>query len=376
MRVLMCGGGTAGHINPALEIAEKIRTENPDAHIEYVGTSKGLETKLVPKAGYKLHFVKVEGIKRKLTVSNIKAVIHAVTSVYEAEKIVKNFRPDIVIGTGGYACWPTLKAAANLGIPTLVHESNAIPGLTTRMLTKYVDKVLLNFEESREYFESNREKLVCVGNPVNHKMFKLKKSECRTKLQIPQDAQMLLSYGGSLGAKKMNEIIFEMISRNLLPENVLHIHATGAGYWESAKEYFLSKGFSLIDQETLKKDNTEIRKYIYNMPEVMACADIVVCRAGAMTVSEIAAMGKCAIFIPSPNVTDDQQYKNAMVLKRAGVSDLIKESELDSVILSKKVKDHFLNNEKTEKMSHDVKKYAKPDCLDIIYGIVKELAEK
>lgn len=376
MRVLMCGGGTAGHINPALEIAAKIRRENPEAHIEYVGTEKGLETKLVPKAGYKLHFVKVEGIKRKLTPSNIKAVIHAVTSVFEAEKIVKNFRPDIVIGTGGYACWPVLKAAANLGIPAVVHESNAIPGLTTRMLTKYIDKVLLNFEESEDYFDSNKEKLLCVGNPVNHKMFLLKKDECRNNLSIPQSTKMLLSYGGSLGAKKMNEIIFEMISEKLIPEDVLHIHATGAGYWESAKEYFLSKGFLLSDEETLEKGNTKIKKYIYNMPELMACADIVVCRAGAMTVSEISAMGKCAIFIPSPNVTDDQQFKNASVLKRGGAAELIRESELDSIRLSETVKYYLNHPEKISEMSDKVKKYAKPDCLDIIYGVVRSLTEK
>lgn len=376
MRVLMCGGGTAGHINPALEIAAKIRREDPYAVIEYVGTEKGLETKLVPKAGYKLHFVKVEGIKRKLTVSNIKAIFHAVTSVYEAQKIVKSFKPDIVIGTGGYACWPTLKAAANLGIPAVVHESNAIPGLTTRMLSKYIDKVLLNFEESQSYFDSGKEKLLCVGNPVNHKMFTIEKQACRKELCIDGNKKMLLSYGGSLGARRMNEIIFDMISNSLLPDDLIHIHATGASYWDSAKEYFSAKGFTLKDEETLVKGNTEIKKYIYNMPELMACADIIVCRAGAMTVSEIAAMGKCAIFIPSPNVTDDQQYKNAMVLKRNGVADLIRESELNSEVLANKVKSYLCDEQKMTYMSREVKKYAKPDCLDIIYGIIKELTGK
>ncbi len=376
MRVLVSGGGTGGHINPALAIANKIKSEDKDAVIEYVGTKKGLETKLVPKEGYKIHYVKVEGIKRKLSLENIKAAIHAVTSVHEAKKLIKSFRPDIVIGTGGYVCWPVLRAAASMKIPTLVHESNAFPGVATKMLSKYVDMILLNFAESEKFLEKSKAKLVTVGNPVKQEMFTLKKDECRSKLSFSQSDKILLSYGGSLGAKVVNETIFEIIADKKLPDHVRHIHATGNGYWENAKEKFIPEGFVLVDENTLEKGNISIRRYIYNMPELMACADAVICRAGAMTVSEIAAMGKNAIFIPSPNVTDNHQYKNALVLKNAGASELIEEKELTADVLSKTAEKLLDESGKNSERAKILKKYANPECLDNIFDIIKKLTQK
>lgn len=373
MRVLVSGGGTGGHINPALAIAEKIKKENPDAVIEYVGTQKGLETKLVPKEGYKIHYVKVEGIKRKLTLENIRAAFHAITSVGQAKKIIKKFRPDVVIGTGGYVCWPVLKAAASMKIPTLVHESNAFPGVTTKMLSKYVDKILLNFEESQKLLTTSKAKVVVVGNPVKQEMFFLSKSECRKELSFASDEKILLSYGGSLGAKVVNATVFEMIENELLDKSIRHIHATGNGYWEAACEKFIPKGFVMTDDATLEKGNVCIKKYIYNMPKLMSCADAVICRAGAMTVSEIAAMGKSAIFIPSPNVTDNHQYKNALVLKNADAAELVEEKELTAHILAEKVKEILSDSQKMRAREQKVKVFARPDCLDIIYSEIKEL---
>ena len=375
MRVLVSGGGTGGHINPALAIANKIKSENKDAVIEYVGTTKGLETKLVPKEGYKIHYVKVEGIKRKITLENIKAAFHAVTSVHAAKKIIKKFRPDIVIGTGGYVCWPVLRAAASMNIPTLVHESNAYPGVTTKMLSKYVDTILLNFSESEKFLEKSKAKLVTVGNPVKQEMFSLTKAECRKKLGFDPDEKMLLSYGGSLGAKMVNETVFEMIESEMLPKSVRHIHASGNGYWENAKERFMPKGYKLTDDNTLEKGNISIKRYIYNMPELMACSDAVICRAGAMTVSEIAAMGKAAVFIPSPNVTDNHQYKNALVLKNAGASELIEEKDLTAALLSQTVT-RLIENKNEKERCAILKKYANSECLDNIYSIIKKLTGK
>lgn len=376
MRVLVSGGGTGGHINPALAIAGRIKAQWKDAVIEYVGTEKGLETKLVPKEGYKIHYVKVEGLKRKLTLKNIIAAFHAVTSVYEAKKIIKNFKPDIVIGTGGYVCWPVLKAAAGMGIPTFVHESNAIPGVATKMLSKYVDKILLNFKESEKYLADKKEKLVVVGNPIRSEMFTLKGAECRKQLGIAEGEKVVLSYGGSLGAKVVNETIFEMTEKALLPEDVRHIHATGNGYWEAATQRFLPNGFSHSDENTLVNGKKEIKRYIYNMPTLMACADVVVCRAGAMTVSEIAAMGKVAVFIPSPNVTDNHQYKNAKVLKDAGAAELIEEKDLSALVLSETVKKYLKDEALCEATRKNAKKFADPECLDKIIAIVKELTSK
>lgn len=375
MRVLVSGGGTGGHINPALAIAGKIKKEDSTSVIEYVGTEKGLETKLVPKEGYTIHYVKVEGIKRKITLENIKAAIHAITSVGQAKKIIKKFRPDIVIGTGGYVCWPVLKAAASMKIPTIVHESNAYPGVTTKMLSKYVDKILLNFEESKKLLENSKAEITVVGNPVKSEMFELEKEECRSSLGFGKDEKILLSYGGSLGAKVVNATVFEMIEKEMLDQNVRHIHATGNGYWDAACEKFVPQGFTLTDENTLEKGKTTLKRYIYNMPRLMACADAVICRAGAMTVSEIAAMEKSAVFIPSPNVTDNHQYKNALVLKNADAAELIEEKDLSAKLLSETVTKILSDEKAMHERAQKVRKFAQPDCLDLIYSEIKKLTK-
>lgn len=375
MRVLVSGGGTGGHINPALAIAEKIKKEDSTAVIEYVGTQKGLETKLVPKEGYTIHYVKVEGIKRKLSLENLKAAFHAVTSVGQAKKIIKRFCPDIVIGTGGYVCWPVLKAAASMKIPTIVHESNAYPGVTTKMLSKYVDKILLNFEESKELLKNSKAELCVVGNPVKQEMFSLSKQDCRKELGYSGEEKILLSYGGSLGAKVVNETVFDMMEKELLGSDIRHIHATGNGYWDAACDRFVKNGFVLADENTLEKGNICIKKYIYNMPKLMACADAVICRAGAMTVSEIAAMGKSAVFIPSPNVTDNHQYKNALVLKKADAAELIEEKELSSKKLADCVLSILSDDGGIKERAVKVRRFAQPDCLELIYSHICDLTK-
>ena len=230
--------------------------------------------------------------------------------------------------------------------------------------------------ESAEINENVKEKLVVVGNPVKQEMFTIDASQCRKKLCIGENEKTVLSYGGSLGAKVVNETVFEMISQKSFSDDVHHIHATGNGYWENAKERFLKEGFSLTDENTLKRGKTEIKKYIYNMPELMACADVVICRAGAMTVSEIAAMGKVAVFIPSPNVTDNHQYKNAKVLKDANAAELLEEKDLDAKSLFETVY-KYLNDEKlSAKVKANVKSFADPECSDKIISVVKQLTGK
>ncbi len=372
MRVLLSGGGTGGHIYPALAIGAKIKAQDKNSVIEYVGTEKGLESKLVPKEGYKIHYVKVQGLKRKLSAENIKALVWAFTSVIEAKKIIKNFRPDIVIGTGGYVCWPVLKAAADMKIPTLVHESNAVPGVATKMLAPYVSKILVNFKETAE-MGLPEHKVQYVGNPIKPEMFMLDKQKARENLGIAQDAQVVLSFGGSLGAKRINEVIFDLLSDGLLPESILHFHATGAGYWDAATERFIKEGYVLAQGSELVRGNRCIKKYIYNMPEMLAAADVVICRAGAMTVSEVSATGKAAIMIPSPNVTDNHQYKNAHVLESAGAAKLIEEKELTPEKLSEEIVDLLKNPEKTALMKEKIHRFAVPDCLDRIYDIIREM---
>ena len=373
MRVLVSGGGSAGHINPALSIADKIKKENPDAVIEYVGTPKGMENNLVPKAGYKIHHVKVRGFVRKLTFKNFDAAVKAVTSVMEAKKIVKSFKPDIVIGTGGYVSWPVLKAASKLGVPTCIHEQNAFPGVTTRMLSKYVDKVMISFEESAKYFD-NQEKLTLVGNPVSEKMLNADKALCREKLGLSENARVILSCGGSLGARPLNENVYELIKNySLVKENVYHFHAVGNAGWPVQSALYKELGFEETAPDTLKKGNVVVSRYIYNMHELLPASDVLVCRAGAMTLSEMACLKKASVIIPSPYVTNNHQYKNAKVLSDKGAGVLIEEKDLNGDILISAVNELVCDDKKRSEMEKAVGSFAVYDTLDRIYSIVKEL---
>ena len=377
MRVLVSGGCTAGHINPAIAIADKIKSEQPDSVIEYVGTPTGMENQLVPKAGYKIHGVAIKGFKRKLSFDNVDAAIKAFTSVAKAKKIIKEFKPDIVIGTGGYVCWPVMKAAAKMGVPTAIHESNAVPGVTTKMLSKMVDKIMISFESTKDYFTCDRTKFVLTGNPVSEKILKADKAEMRKKLGIPEDKTVILSAGGSLGARRINEAVFHLIKEySVNDDNVYHFHATGRGGFEEQAVLYEAEGFSRVDEDSHVKRNVAVMRYIYNMPEILACADIVICRAGAMTLSEIAALKKSAVIIPSPNVTNNHQYKNAKVLADGDAAVLIEEKDLTGELLCEKVRMYADDKMLRIMTGENIKKFAVYDTLDRIYDIVCGLTKK
>ncbi len=324
MRVLMTGGGTGGHVNPALAIAGTIKANIPDAVIEYVGTSKGIENRLVARAGYKMHHVEIRGIKRSLSLSNLKTLHYVLTAPGKAKKLIKEFRPDIVIGTGGYVCWPVVKAAAKMGIPTALHESNAVPGVAVKALASQVDRIYINFEKTAEFLP-DKSKVIHVGNPLMSEFAAIGKDEARIRLGVPEECRyILLSYGGSLGAEMINEAMLSFM-KNVVSSHpeIYHIHATGSSSYDKIRKEFEEAGLD-------KCVNIDLREYIYDMPLMMASADVVVCRAGAMTVSEISRSGKCAVFIPSPNVTNNHQYKNAKVLADDGAALLFEEPSLDA----------------------------------------------
>lgn len=374
MRVLISGGGTGGHINPALAIARMLKEKYSDSVIEYVGTDKGLETKLVPREGYKLHTVKVRGFSRSLNPVNIDAAIKAVTSVWEAKKIIKEFKPDIVIGTGGYVCWPVLKAAAKMKIPTVVHEQNAVVGMTVKMLSKYVDKVMISFQESAKYFDC-QEKIVLTGNPINSDMLNLSSKDAKAKLGLDDKTPVILSYGGSLGAMMINKTMLEVIENFSEKNNIYHIHATGRGEWQQIKEKLVALGYS-DNADSVTKGKITVREYIYDMPTLLAAADIVICRAGAMTISELSAMGKAAVIIPSPNVTNNHQYKNAAVLEKAGAAILIEEKNLNGQKM-KDVLGNLINNTlELEKLQKNIRNFAVLDSLIRIDAVVDELTSR
>lgn len=358
MKVILCGGGTSGHVNPALNIAETIKKRIPDAEIMFIGTKRGIESTLVPKFGYKIDFVEVSGFSRKLTPKNIKAAWHALTSVSEAKKIIKKFKPDLVIGTGGYVSWPTVKAASKLGIPTLIHEQNAFPGVTTKMLSKVVDKVCISFTGSEKFFEESvQSKLILTGNPVI--VDGMSRKEARARLGLSDGDNYVLSYGGSMGAEKVNELVFDLIENYSIPKNIRHTHAIGRVGYEKFNSVATEKGF-------YNHSNLNISEYIYDMAVHQAAADILICRAGAMTLSELAIRGRAAVLIPSPHVTEDHQYKNARLIADAGAAVVFRESEIDAKLLAETVDELLSNPNKRRRMEESVKGFAMPDSLDRI----------
>ncbi|MBE6632335.1 MAG: undecaprenyldiphospho-muramoylpentapeptide beta-N-acetylglucosaminyltransferase [Ruminococcaceae bacterium] len=369
MNVLMTGGGTGGHVNPAISMADIIKRNQKDANIAFVGTSRGIENKLVPKAGYELYHVEVRGISRSLSPKNIKALWLAFTSVIKAKKLVKSFKPDIVIGTGGYVSWPIIKAAASLGVPTVLHESNAVPGFAVKMLEGSVDKLLINFEETKKFLK-HPERAVRVGNPIKSDFSILTKTEAREKLGIfDRYKYVLLSYGGSMGAERVNEEILKVMdSFTRKHPEILHIHATGSIEYEIASAEFKRLGLD-------KCDNIELYEYIFDMPLKMAAADLVICRAGAMTLTELAEMRKPSVLIPSPNVTNNHQYKNAKVLKDGGAAELIEEKDLSGDALEKLIAEMIFNDDLLNEKSENLSAFAVKGTDKLIYNELMELVK-
>ncbi len=369
MRVLMTGGGTAGHVNPALAIANTIKENDPDSVIAFVGTDRGIENKLVPKAGYELFHVNVMGLSRKLTLRNLKAAYLALTSPGKAKKIIKKFKPDIVIGTGGYVSWPVVKAAASMGIPTVLHESNAVPGMAVRMLSGAVDRIYLNFEAAGAGI-SQKDKLLLCGCPLLTPPKNISKAEARAQLGIEEDDVYVLSYGGSMGAEKVNEAILQVMKKVTGGKpGVRHTHATGAIEKEICFGQFAEMGLSQFE-------NLELLEYIYDMPIRLAAADIVVCRAGAMTISELSMAGKCAVFIPSPNVTDDQQFKNASVLSKDDAAYVLRENGEMPEKLCDVVAELVESADKRAELENKIKAFAKADANKVIYNDILKLIKK
>ena len=333
MKILLAGGGTAGHINPALAIAGTIKSKRPDAEFLFIGNKDGMEQRLVPQAGFPIESITISG-----------------------------FQPDLCIGTGGYVSGPVVRTAAKMGIPCIIHEQNAYPGVTNRLLARRVKKVMLAVEAAKPYFKGAN--IVVTGNPVRGEILTADKTASRKKLGLDQ-RPVILSFGGSLGAQKINEAVSDLIARSGRDGRYQHIHAYGKfGGWfpDMVKE----KG---ADIEECK--NLDIRPYIDNMPECMAAADLVICRAGAITLSEIQAMGKPAILIPSPNVAENHQYHNAMALVNAGAAEIIEESDLSGEAVIAKADSMLQSAQTLAKFSENSKKMAITNANERIYSVVK-----
>lgn len=366
MKILFAGGGTAGHINPALAIADYIKAKHPDAEIYYIGTPDKLESKLVPEKGYDFYPVRVMGFSRRLSpkgvTHNLKAVKLAITSNMQAKKLLKEIKPDLVVGTGGYVSGPVLKAAQQLKIKTAIHEQNAFPGVTTKMLAPKADRVMLAMPEAEKYLKLNKKPII-TGNPIRSELLAMDKSTARKILKL-DDKPLILSFGGSLGAKHLNEAVCELIKWHNPTNNYYHIHATGKVGYESTLKNL--EGLEL-------NDGIQIREYITDMDICMSAADLVISRAGAITLGEIQACGKAAVLIPSPFVAENHQYHNAMTLKTDGAAELIEEKDLTADKIISVVSELLENKDKIAAMEKAARENAIIDANERIYDVLMEL---
>lgn len=373
MRFLFACGGTGGHINPALAVAGKVLEKRPDAEILFVGVNGGMETRLVPAAGFEIKTVESGAISRRGglrgIVSNIESIKKVLRAEKDAKKILCEFSPDIVMGTGGYACYPVLAAAAKLGIPTVVHEANAYPGLAIRMLAKRVSKILLNFEAAATRLPKGVSCAV-VGNPIRGDILMYDRSRARAELGVTKP--LLVSFWGSLGARDMNIQIAEFMKLETNSAGEFHhIHATGKYGYEWMPGHISDMG---IDLE--KEGLITLREYIDDMPRVLAAADLVMCRGGAGTLSEISARGIPAIIVPSPNVTDNHQFKNASELEKVGGAVVIEEKCVTAKRLYDEAKRLLDDEEARRKMSENLIRFAVLDASERIYNEMIKLIRK
>lgn len=366
MKVLMTGGGTAGHVNPAIAIAETIKKHHPDATIEFVSSrlQNDKAVDLVSRAGYKLHKVDICGSYKIYDPRNLKTLYYMAKSAKQARRIVEEFKPDIIIGTGGFACYPVLNAGANMGVPTLVHESNATPGRAVKKLARRVDCVMTNFHETTEELKSAK-KAIRVGNPSLFDENKTK--SVSVNAQKSNFAKSVLSFGGSGGSETMNDGVLKALCTlaDKFPE-VEFFHASGKRDYMRMKGEFVRTGLD-------KKKNVVLTDYIYDMDERMAKADLLICRAGAMTVSETALLGKAVIFIPSPYVVANHQYKNAKAIYDKGGCELVEEKDLADGRLEKTVERLLRNDGLRAEMSEKIRDFADPDANEKIYNEIKDL---
>lgn len=369
MRAIIAAAGSGGHINPGIAIANKIKEKEENSEIIFIGTDRGLENDLVPRAGYKLERINAHGIERKISLDNFKNLYNTYKSIGEAQKILKEFKPDVVIGMGGYICVPTVIAAKKLHIPVVLHESNAFPGVAVRLFKKKADKILVGFGDAKNKLD-NRENVIITGNPIKIKKLNLseiEKSNIKKQLGISEEKPVVLVFGGSQGAQSINRSFMEIIV-NKKNKTYQIIWAAGPNQYEDIKNKLKE-----VNMDINNIENVKIVPYIYNMEEVMNTCDLVVCRSGAMTITEVSVVGKPAIFIPFPYATENHQEYNARVLEKIDAAKIILNKDLNSEILQNTIKELVNDKKVLEKMGKNATKIAMQNVEDKIYDEIKKL---
>ena len=373
LRVIFTCGGTGGHINPALAVAKILRERRPDSEILFVGADDGMETKLVPREGFRIETVTISNYLRSITPAalwhNAKAVVTIRRALRKADRIIREFRPDVILGTGGYASYPILRMGVKNGIPTALHESNAVPGLATRLVCDKVDKILVSFAESKKEYK-HQERVIPVGMPVQEAFLFTKRDDARRELGL-DDTPLIVSAWGSLGAREMNKKITRFMELECQDNCFRHIHATGSFGWRWMPEYVKEHGIDLAAHPLVT-----MQEYIYNMPTLMAAADLIISRAGASTLNEIAAAGTPCIIVPSPNVTNNHQEKNARILEERGAAVVLREDECDGDRLYAAAKALLHDDARRAAMRSALRQIAVVDSAERIYRILLELAKR
>nr|WP_300091075.1 undecaprenyldiphospho-muramoylpentapeptide beta-N-acetylglucosaminyltransferase [Sedimentibacter sp.] len=366
MRVLITGGGTGGHINPALAIAQKVRLADPSNEILYVGTKNGMESELVPKEGFEFKFVTAKYLRRSLSIENIKTMLASIKGVMEASRIIKDFKPDIVVGTGGYVCGPVVLAASLKKIPTMIHEQNVFPGITNKLLSKVVDVIAISFKEAEKYFPKEAaNKLVLVGNPVRKDILTADRRKSRANFKLNNDDIFIYSFGGSGGQISLNEAILETIKKYNGKKGIKILHITGKKHYEKFMEE-LNKNVSV-------ESNIEIRDYMYDAATALSASDIVIGSAGAITIAEITAIGVPSILIPKTYTAENHQEYNARALEKEGAAKVILEKDLNGSELIKSIEEIIDNKNILKAMSLNSKRMGSTDVEGKIYDAMVKL---
>ena len=361
MNVMFSGGGTAGHINPAIAIAGTFRKKYPDCNIGFIGRENGSENELVKKAKIQLFTIPISGLSRSLTFKNFSKIKEAFTARKLAADILKDFRADVVIGTGGYVCWPVISAAADLEIPAVIHESNAAFGLTTKLLAKKCDLLLLGTDTKKTKYKNS----IYTGNPVRADFAAVTRNQARQKLKIPDGKLLILSVGGSIGAKKLNDVCVETMKKySAKHKSIYHIHSCGTRYYSEIQK---------TDGELCGKDKRcRIVPFIDDMATAICASDVIITRCGAMTLAEISYCATPAILVPSPNVTANHQYKNALYFSEKGAAYLLEESHLSFDTLKTRLEEILFSKNVAEAMRRKMREAAVVDASDKIVNIIQE----
>lgn len=368
-KILIATGGTGGHINPALGTAGYIKEKHPSAEIVFVGTADKMEARLVPEAGYELRTIEISGFWRSFSLNaikhNIGTLLKLLKSSSQAKKIIKNFKPDLVIGFGGYVSGPVLRMAAKMGIPTAVHEQNAFPGVTNKALAGKVDRVMLTAIQAEKYIKS-KNPCVLTGLPIRGDILKGDRDFARAEMNVADGKPLILSMGGSLGAKPVNDAVMSLILNKYKDNDCVFLHATGKNS-EAFKKELVEKGVDLA-----KNDHIKIVEYI-DIPKCLPAADLVICRSGASTLSELQALGKPSILIPSPYVTENHQYHNAMALVENGAAVILEEKNLNAESITENVNELISNRAKLENIGKCARDMAVIDATARIYETLCEI---